>query len=219
LVPVCKQAVDAGIVVVNIDNKLDSGALAEKNLKIPFVGPDNRAGARWAGEHLAKKVRAAQPAGTIEVAIIEGKKGAFNAEQRRLGFEDAMKAANITVATSQSANWETDQANALVGPILTANGNIKAFLCANDSMALGVAAAIRNNPQWKQKGIFVVGFDNIAAARELIKNGSMLCSVDQHADQIAVNGIEYALQIIAKQAAPADRQTPVDLVTAESLKK
>ena len=52
IVPVCKKALDAGIVVVNIDNKLDADALKEKGVAIPFVGPDNRKGARLAGEHL-----------------------------------------------------------------------------------------------------------------------------------------------------------------------
>src|SRR5882672_6721016 len=42
LVPILKRALDAGIVVVNIDNKLDAGLLAEKNIRMPFVGPDNR---------------------------------------------------------------------------------------------------------------------------------------------------------------------------------
>ena len=46
LVPVCKRAQEAGIVVVNIDNKLDAEVLAEQKVKVPFVGPDNRAGAQ-----------------------------------------------------------------------------------------------------------------------------------------------------------------------------
>src|SRR5215469_14914378 len=45
LVPVLKRAKDAGILVVNIDNKLDDGVLKQAGLSIPFVGPDNRAGA------------------------------------------------------------------------------------------------------------------------------------------------------------------------------
>ena len=56
LVGVCKKAMEAGITVVNIDNKFDIEALASRNVKIPFVGPDNRKGARLAGEYLAKKL-------------------------------------------------------------------------------------------------------------------------------------------------------------------
>src|SRR5579871_3067096 len=46
VVPVLKRARDAGILVVNIDNKLDSEVLKEAKLSVPFVGPDNRDGAR-----------------------------------------------------------------------------------------------------------------------------------------------------------------------------
>ena len=46
LVPVVKRAQQAGIVVVNIDNKLDAETLTRAGLTVPFVGPDNREGAR-----------------------------------------------------------------------------------------------------------------------------------------------------------------------------
>ncbi|MCY2952440.1 MAG: sugar ABC transporter substrate-binding protein [Planctomycetota bacterium] len=211
MVPVCKKALDAGVVVINIDNKLDEAALKEKGITVPFVGPDNRMGARLAGECLAKKLQKGD-----QVAIIEGLRGAFNAEQRRLGFEDAMKAAGATIATSQSARWETEPAVAIVGPILLAQPQLKAILCANDSMALGAISALRGANKLGQ--IQVVGFDNIKAVQQLIKEGKMLCTIDQHADQIAAYGIEYAIQILQRKATPADKQTPVNLITAETLK-
>jgi ribose transport system substrate-binding protein len=66
--------------------------------------------------------------------------------------------------------------------------------------------------------VLVVGYDNIPAVQALMKEGKVLCTVDQHADRIAVFGIEAALEILAGKATPADRETPVDLVTPESLK-
>ena len=44
LVPVVKKAIDAGIIVINIDNQLDPGVLKDKGINVPFVGPDNRKG-------------------------------------------------------------------------------------------------------------------------------------------------------------------------------
>src|SRR4051812_14520165 len=41
LATVLKHAKEAGILVVNIDNKLDADVLKQADLKIPFVGPDN----------------------------------------------------------------------------------------------------------------------------------------------------------------------------------
>ncbi|GAF90494.1 unnamed protein product [marine sediment metagenome] len=51
----------------------------------------------------------------------------------------------------------------------------------------------------------------------MLKKGHILATADQHADQLAVFGIGYALEMIRTKATPADRETPVDLVTAETL--
>jgi len=211
MVNVCKKAADAGIVVINIDNKLDEDVLKDKNIQIPFVGPDNRKGAYLAGQYLAQKLQKGD-----KVAIIEGAPNAFNAVQRKLGFEDAMKEAGIEIVTSQSGNWETAKANQLVSAIITEYPDIKAILCANDSMALGAVAALR--AAGKANDIFVVGFDNISAAQQLLKEGKMLCTVDQHADKLAVFGIEYALDILNGKGKAENQETPVDLITADTLK-
>lgn len=210
LVSAVKRAVDAGVVVVNIDNKLDPAVLADKGLVVPFVGPDNRKGARRAGEYLAQRL---QPGD--QVAIIEGLPTADNAVQRRLGFEDAVKAAKLTLVASQAGNWEMGKANQIAAALLTEHPGLKAFLCANDSMALGAVAALKAAGKTGQ--VHVVGFDNISAVQDLVRAGHVLATVDQHADELAVYGIEYALEILRTKGTPADRETPVDLVTAETL--
>src|SRR5450830_1710923 len=75
LVPVIKKAVDAGIIVVNIDNKLDESALKERGIVVPFVGPDNRKGAKLVGDYLAKQIKSGD-----QVAIIEGVSTTINAQ-------------------------------------------------------------------------------------------------------------------------------------------
>jgi ribose transport system substrate-binding protein len=211
LVLVCKKALDAGIVVVNIDNKFDAAALADKKIKIPFVGPDNRKGARLAGECLAKKLKAGDA-----VALVEGAPNAYNAVQRKLGFEDAMNAGGMKIVASQTGYWELAPAENAVAGMVREHPEIKALLCANDSMALGAVAALR--AAQRLKDTLVIGYDNIPAVQELMKKGEVLCTVDQHADKIAVYGIEYALDILAQKAPPADKETPVDLITADNLK-
>jgi ribose transport system substrate-binding protein len=211
LVSTCKKAADAGLRVVNIDNKLDAEVLREKRLQIPFVGPDNRAGARAVGAYLAKRLQAGD-----QVAIIEGAPNAANAVQRKLGFEDAMRAAGIVVAASQTAGWETAKANQVAGALIGERPDLKALLCANDSMALGAVAALKSAGKAGQ--VLVVGFDNISAVQELLKSGAILATADQHADQLAVFGIEYALEMLLSKARPADRETPVDLVSADRVR-
>jgi ribose transport system substrate-binding protein len=206
LVPVLRRAQQQGVVVVNIDNKLDPATLKDASLQIPFVGPDNRAGARAVGEVLARRLGKGDA-----VAILEGVPTAFNAQQRRLGFEDAMSAAGMRVVAVQGAHWEQDKANAVSAALLREHPDLKAILASNDNMALGAAAAVRQSGKTGQ--VFVVGFDNIAAVRQLLDEGRMLATADQHGDRLAVYGIEFAIRLLRKDAAPEDRQTPVDVVT------
>lgn len=210
LVPVCKRAMDAGITVVNIDNKFDQDVLSDKGVTIPFVGPDNRKGARLAAEYLAQRLNAGD-----KVAILEGIPNAFNGIQRKLGFEDAMKAAQINIISSQSAYWETSKAEVIAAALVTEHDDLKAILCANDSMALGAVVALR--AAGKFDDVLVIGFDNISAVQRLLKEGKILCTVDQHGDKLALYGIEYALEMLETNVAPADKETPVDLVTGDAL--
>jgi len=172
---------------------------------IPFVGPDNRKGARAVGDYLAKQLKRGDP-----VAIVGGVPSAFNAIERRRGFEEAMKAAGMDIVISQSGDWEMAKANRVVAGMVTDRPDLKAILCANDSMALGAVSALR--AAGKLDAVRVVGFDNISAVKELLQQGEVLATADQHADQLAVFGIEFALQMLREEGAPEDRETPVDLI-------
>jgi ribose transport system substrate-binding protein len=211
LVPACKRARQANIVVINIDNKLDDAVLREAGIQVPFVGPDNRAGARQVGDYLAKKLHQGD-----EVGLLEGIPTAFNAQQRKLGFEDAMNAAGVRIVASQSGQWEMDLANKVAAAMLNEHPKLKALLCSNDSMALGALAAVKAAE--RQGQVLIVGFDNISAIRQAVKDGTVLATADQHADQLAVYGIEYALRVLHGDPTPTDQQTPVDLITAETLR-
>ncbi len=212
LVAVTKRAADAGIVVVNIDNRFDAAALAERGLAVPFVGPDNRAGAKAVGAYVAQRLTRGDP-----IAILEGAPNAFNGIQRRLGFEDAARDAGLPIVRSQPAFWETGRANQVVSSLVAERPDVKAILCANDSMALGAVAALK--AAGRSGRVLVAGFDNISAVADLVQSGEIVATADQHGDRLAVYAIEYALQRLRNPSAPlADRETPVDLITAPSAK-
>ncbi|SKA75792.1 ribose transport system substrate-binding protein [Prosthecobacter debontii] len=206
LVPSLKRAQQAGVLVINIDNKLDADVLKQAGLNVPFVGPDNREGAKKVGDVLAKKLKAGD-----EVAIIEGVTTAFNGQQRRAGFEDAMKAAGMNIVATQSGQWEMEKANTVAAGILSAHPHVKALLCANDNMALGAAAAVQS--AGKSGQVLIVGFDNISAIKPLLEDGRVIATADQHADQLAVYGIEAALKVLQGGENPADQTTAVDVIS------
>lgn len=210
LVSVIKKASDAGIKVVNIDNRLDPDVVKSKGLDVPFVGPDNRKGARLVGEYLAEnKLEAGD-----EVGIIEGVSTTTNAQQRTAGFKDAMEAAGMKIVGVQSGNWEIDRGNAVASAMLNEHPNLKALLAGNDSMALGAVSAVR--AAGKQGQVQVVGYDNINAIKPMLKDGRVLATADQFAAQQAVFGIDAALKLVKGEPTDAKGgviETTVELVT------
>lgn len=210
LVPALRKAQKAGVVVVNIDNRLDAEVLASEGISIPFVGPDNLAGAEKVGDFLAGKLQKGD-----SVLVLEGIRTSFNAQQRLSGFEAAMTKAGIKIADSQSAEWEMSKANTIASSMLSEHPEAKAILAANDSMALGAIAAAKSAGR---SDLMIVGFDNISAVQQAIKEGRVLATADQYGGKLAVFGIEAALKMLSEQnTVPEDVETPVDLVTAESL--
>ncbi|MEM0925267.1 MAG: sugar ABC transporter substrate-binding protein [Planctomycetota bacterium] len=211
LVPALRRAKQAGVVVINIDNRLDREILQAEGVTIPFVGPDNLIGAKKVGEYLASQLDPGQD----RVAILEGIRTSFNAQQRLKGFQAAMKDAEIQIVASQSAQWEMSLANTIASSILSEHPDVTAILAANDSMALGAIAAVKSAGRAGE--VHIVGFDNISAIQEAIKDGSVLATADQYGDQLARFGIEAALGELSGDGVGEDRETPVDLVTAETL--
>ncbi|AQY67493.1 MULTISPECIES: sugar ABC transporter substrate-binding protein [Pseudomonas] len=208
LVTVLKKASDAGIKVVNIDNRLDPGVLKSKNLDIPFVGPDNRKGSKLVGDYLAKQLAAGD-----KVGIIEGVPTTTNAQQRTAGYKDAMDAAGMKIVSTQSGNWEIDQGQKVASAMLSEYPDLKALLAGNDNMALGAVSAVR--AAGKAGKVLVVGYDNIAAIKPMLQDGRVLATADQAAAQQAVFGIQNALKLVKGEKVDAQDgviETPVELV-------
>lgn len=208
LVTVLKKASDAGIKVVNIDNRLDPGVLKSKNLDIPFVGPDNRKGSKLVGDYLAKQLAAGD-----KVGIIEGVPTTTSAQQRTAGYKDAMDAAGMKIVSTQSGNWEIDQGQKVASAMLSEYPDLKALLAGNDNMALGAVSAVR--AAGKAGKVLVVGYDNIAAIKPMLQDGRVLATADQAAAQQAVFGIQNALKLVKGEKVDAQDgviETPVELV-------
>lgn len=211
LVPVLRRAMSQGVVVVNIDNRLDADVLRAEDIKIPFVGPDNRTGAKAVGDYLMKSLKIESP----KIAILEGIPTSFNAQQRKLGFEDSIREAGGTIVASQTADWEMAKANTIASSILSEHPDLHAIMASNDSMAMGALAAVKS--AGRSGDIAVVGFDNITAVQTAIQNGEILATADQHGSQLAVFGIEAALKIVNGETIDGDSETPVDLITRANL--
>jgi ribose transport system substrate-binding protein len=202
------RAIKAGIVVVNFDVSLDADAKAAQGLELAFVGPDNRGGAKMAGDALGQHLGEG-----AKVVIIEGNPGADNATERRIGFENSVAEYKLDLLDSRTAHWETEEANQVFATMLTAHPDLQGVMAANDSMAIGVVKALENAGR---DDIVVVGFDNIPAVGPMIADGRMLATVDQFGQLMAADAIDLALEVLAG-GPPLEGwvKTDIKLVTSE----
>jgi ribose transport system substrate-binding protein len=188
IIPALKTAQEKNIVVVNLDNRVDKAEADRQRLNLAgYVGADNEAGGRLAGEAMSKAL-----GGKGKVVIIEGIRGADNAEARKRGFEAGAK--GLEVVGAESAEWDTDKANAKTAALLAAHPDIAGIFCANDKMAVGAMKAVE---QAGKKGkITVIGYDNIPDVQPALKSGEMAATIEQHPDLMGKYGARMAVGIL-----------------------
>ena len=213
LVPICKKAMERGIVVINIDNPLQKGTLSRYGISIPFVGSDNSQGAGMVGEYIKLKL-----GGKGRIIIIEGIRGVENADLRKKGFiRGVTKDSKIEILASESANWHTDEAFALVTKLLKKHGRPDAIFCANDKMALGALRAI-DMAELTGK-IWLGAYDNIEAVRNEMRNHRFHATIEQHPELMGRLGVELAVNALSGKRVPKYVSTPLDLITYEAFDK
>ena len=133
----------AGIPLFNFVTRTTAGQ------RLCFVGSDDRALARDIARYLFAKL-----SGRGEIVIFEGTPASATSRARLEGFHDALAGyPDITVRLSLCGEYQRDVAHkACLGAADKLHG-VDAFLCANDTMALGVldaleAAAIASRSSW-----------------------------------------------------------------------
>jgi ABC-type sugar transport system substrate-binding protein len=213
LVVICKKALERGIIVINIDNPLHKPTMDQLGISIPFIGPDNFAGAQMIGNYIKGKLK-----GQGRVLVIEGIRGVENADLRKNGFiESITENSSIKIVSSESANWHTDEALSLTAKLLTENKSIDAIFCANDAMALGALQAI--DMLGLSQNIIVAGYDNIESVRDEIRNGRIQATIEHNPELMGRFGVGSAWKRLNGIKVPLHIVTPLDLVTYEHFNK
>lgn len=212
LVPALKKAQDAGIAIVNIDNRLNVDAASAAGLRpVPFISVDNDKGAYLATRFIADRVST-----PTEAAVIEGLRTADNAQQRKRGAERGFLAnRHIRIVAEESANWKIDEAYAVTARIFKQHPKVKLLFCANDMMAIG---AIKYLQETGRPQVLVAGFDALAEVMPAIRAGQLAVTVDQQAAEQGYLGVKTALKLLAGEDPPMDIQVDSKLVSLQSLK-
>jgi ribose transport system substrate-binding protein len=207
------KARNAKVPIVIVDTRVDAKAAADAGVKTEtFVGSDNYAGGKLAGEYLVKA-----SGGKARVGILEGIPGHETGDSRLRGFRDAVKdAAGVTIVASQPANWERDQGFNVFQNMLQAHPDIDSVFACSDLMALGAIEAI--SAAGKAGKIRVIGFDALDDAKKAIAAGTMDASVAQFPAEMGKAAVESAVKVIHGETLPADINVKLALVTKDNVK-
>jgi ribose transport system substrate-binding protein len=212
LLPVLKQAQDAGIVIVNIDNRLDPALSAKLGLRnIPFISVDNEQAAYRSARFIGDQIKA-----PTKAAIIEGIRTARNAEDRKNGALRAFQEnEQITIVAMETAHWKIDEAYDVTKQLFARHPDIGALFAANDMMALG---AVKYLQESGRTNVFVAGFDALEEATPALRAGTLAVTIDQRAAEQGYTGVQYAVKALAGDTLPAETMIDVHIVSGATVR-
>jgi ribose transport system substrate-binding protein len=202
------KAKAAGVPIIVVDTRVDAKAAADAGVELTtFIGSDNYAGGKLAGDYAVKST-----GGTAKIGVLEGIPGHETADSRNRGFKDAIAGhSGMTIVASQPANWERDQGFNVFQNMLQAHPDIDTVFAASDLMALGAVEAIA--AAGKTGKIRVIGFDALDDAKKAIAAGSMEATVAQFPYEMGKAAIESAVKVLAGETLPKDVMVKLEMVT------
>jgi erythritol transport system substrate-binding protein len=202
-----RKAKDAGIPVFLIDREINATGIATAQ-----IVSNNAQGAQLAGQSF---VEAMSNKGNYVEFV--GKESDTNAGVRSKGFTDVISQyPDMKLVAKESANWDQQEAFTKMETILQRNRNIQGVIAGNDTMALGVVAALK--AAGLNGKIIVVGFDGSPDAIAAVKAGDMHATALQPAVLGAQTAVEQADKFIKTRSTGAPEKQSIDceLVTKQN---
>jgi len=171
-----------------------------------FAGSDDRKLA----EALATDVFA-RLSGEGTVVFVQGSFDSKTAIDRAAGFADAAaRFPGIRVAGTCEGRYDFAVARAAVNDLLRRVAHIDAVIAANDMMALGAIAALRE----AGRTALVAGINAIPEAIKAIRRGEMVATADFNAMNLAAIATECALRHLGGEVVPRRVMLPVRIIDA-----
>ncbi len=170
---------------------------------VPYIGSDNRAGGRRAGEHLLDH-------GSRQIAFVGGVKDSSPYQEREEGLIAAVAMSGSGAETRSYPSPPTREAGYEAVRELLKHGKERpdAIFAYNDNIASGVMAAVTDSGMRVGVDVRVIGFDDIAASRYMIP---ALTTVNSRPGLIGTLAVETLFRLMD------DPGTDHDVVVPNSL--
>jgi LacI family transcriptional regulator len=162
------------------------------------VNVDNRGGARAATEHLLGQ-------GHPKIGLVTGPTNWWEANQRQLGWRDALDAAGLEIDETLVAkgDWSAASGQSAFHHLMQAHPDLDAIFASNDQMALGVMRAALATGRRIPDDLALVGFDNIPEAAFFTPSLTTVC---QDVVELGRRSVEEFAYFFDNQDPNRDRQ-------------
>ena len=125
-----------------------------------YIDVDNRGGARAATEHLLST-------GRERIAALRGPYDLEAADARHRGFTEALAVAGLRADRVEGADFSFADGERAMTRLLASHPGLDAVFAASDTMAAGALRALRAHGRSVPGDVAVVGFDDLAIARQV----------------------------------------------------
>jgi len=192
-----KQLNAAGIPIVLVSNRLPGKF-------ITFVGADDYdigyREAMYLFDHMGRSGK---------IVVLEGPPAAPTGRERLRGYARAFaETPGIAVLGSAAGNFQEADGKRVMAKFLQDFPHIDAVLSANDSMALGALASLKE----AGRSATVMGINGILPAVKQIEAGAMLATVDFNMFKIGCTAARAALRHLAGEPLPAQIILPAEVI-------
>lgn len=203
-----QKATDAGIPVITWD------ADAPDSARLLYIGTNNVAAGRTAGEELAKLL-----GGKGKVAIINGALTAANAQERVQGFKEALaNYPDIEIVADEPTDDDPAKALSVSEQLLQAHPDLAAFYGVTGVGVPGAAGAVKQAN--KCDSVKVVGFDVVPQGIEFMRQGCVSALISQRPFGMTAQALEIMVGL-AKGEKPESTNidTGVEVVFPDTLEE
>jgi ribose transport system substrate-binding protein len=192
-----RQLNAAGIPIVLVSNRLPGKF-------ITFVGADDYDIGYRAAMYLFDKMGRRG-----KIVVLEGPPAAPTGRERLRGYARAFaETPGIEVLASGVGNFQEADGKRVMAKFLADHPAIDAVLSANDSMALGALAALKE----ANRSAIVMGVNGILAAVKQIEAGAMLATVDFNMFKIGCTAARAAVRHLRGEPLPEQIILPAEVI-------
>lgn len=158
----------------------------------PWVDVDSAAGAELATAHLIEK-------GHTRIAWIGWRKDSVLGEERRSGWLHAMHTAGLPTTGLASRVEDTIHSGRSAAEVLLDEARPTAFVCASDTLAIGVLHTLSERRLQAGDDVAVVGFDDSQVAQTVWPG---LSSIRQPLEEVAIQLVRQLEGLLSTPSQP-----------------